>query len=167
MYDITVYDEAGSALCFMNEFELRKNTMELAHHVDLRYEMVLQPVLPSALSPKLEPIWTREREDKAKRIDLLRTLDRLAYEMLQQSLEEGVQVGEKTDRKRYEEFALGAVARPDPPAPISCDVEAMKQVLSAPFEITGRVSKVHKEVFGSSTVGFSIHLFGSGSSDID
>ena len=159
MYDITVYDETGSALCTMNEFELRKNTMDSGPHVDRRYEMILQPVLPNALSPRLEPTWTREREDKTKRTNLLQILDRLAYEMLQKSLEEDVQVGEEIDRKRYGEFARNAVARSDPPAPISHDVEAMKQALSAPFEITERVANVHKDAFSTSKVGGFIHPF--------
>ena len=143
----------------MKEFELHKNTIDLAPHINRRYEMISQPVLPSVPSPRLELIWTREGEDKAKRTDLLRTLDRLAYEMLRKSLEGDIQVGGETDRKRYERFARSALARSDPPAPISRDVEAMKQVLSAPFEITERVSKVHKDVFGSSMVRLPIHLF--------
>ena len=47
-------------------------------------------------------------------------------------------VGEEIDRKRYEAFACSAVARSDPPAPISHDVGAMKQALSGPFEIAER-----------------------------
>lgn len=161
VYDITVYDEAGSVLCFMGDFELRKNTMEIAPHIDRRYEMISQPVLPSAPSPRLEPIWMREREDKTKRTDVFQALDRLAYEMLQKSLEEGIQVGEKMDRKRYGEFARRTLARSDPPAPISHNIEAMKQTLSAPFEITERVAKVHKDAFGSSTVRLLIRPFDS------
>ncbi|KAF9653249.1 hypothetical protein BDM02DRAFT_3182788 [Thelephora ganbajun] len=151
VYDITIYDEMGSALCSMNEFELRKNTVEPTPHVNCRYEMILQPILAGALSPRLDRTWAREREDKAKRNSFLRTLDRLAYEMLQKSLDEEIQVGEKIDRKRYEEFARRVVARSDPPAPISHDVEAMKKEWPAPFEIMGRLSKVHKGVFSSST----------------
>ena len=156
MVDITVYDEAGYALCFMNQFELRKNAAVSAPRVDRRYEMILQPVLPGAPSPRLEPIWVREREGKAERTNLLRTLDRLAYEMLQKSLEGEVQVGEKIDRRRYEDFARNVVVWSDPPAPISHDVEAMKRGWSAPFEITERVASVHKDVFSSSTVRVSI-----------
>ena len=152
MLDITVYDEAGSALCFMNQFELRKNTAESGPRVDRRYEMISQPVLPGVPLPTLKPTWAREREDKANRTNLLQTLDRLAYEMLQKSLEEDIQVGEKTDRKRYEEFARSVVVRSDPPAPISHDVAAMKKECFAPFEITERVANVHKDVFSSSTV---------------
>ena len=151
--DITVYDETGSALCFMNQFELHKNTAESAPRVDRRYEMISQPVLPVAPSPRLNPAFIREQVEKAERIDLLRTLDRLAYEMLQKSLEEDIQVGEKIDRKRYEEFARNAILRSDPPAPVSHDVvEAMKREFSSPFEITERVGDVHKDVFSSSTV---------------
>ena len=79
--------------------------------------------------------------------------------MLQKSLEEDVQVGEEIDRKRYGEFARNAVAWSDPPAPISHDVEAMKQALSAPFEITERVANVHKDAFSTSKVGGFIHPF--------
>lgn len=142
----------------MNEFELRRNAAEAAPQVDRRYQMISQPVLLSAPSPKLVPIWTRDQEEKAKRAGLLRTLDRLAYEMLQKSLEEDIQVGEKIDRKRYEQFARSVVARPDPPAPISHDLGAMRQEWSAPFEITERVARVHKDVFDSSTVRFLITL---------
>ena len=136
----------------MNQFELHKNTAESAPHVDRRYEMISQPVLPGAPSPRLKPTFAREQEEKAKRTDLLQTLDRLAYEILQKSLEEDIQVGEKIDRKRYEEFARNVVVRSDPPAPITHDVEAMKREFSAPFEITERVADVHKDVFSSSTV---------------
>ena len=160
VFDFTVYDETGSTLCFMNRFELRRNVVVSAPRVDRRYEMISQPVLPAVPSPRLKPTWAREREDKAKRTNLLQTLDRLAYEMLQKSLEEDIQVGEKIDRKRYEEFARSVVARSDPPAPIPHDVEAMKQEWPAPFEITERVANVHKDVFGSSTVRFLICQFG-------
>jgi len=136
----------------MNQFELRKNTAESAPRIDHRYEMISQPVLPGAPSPRLKPTWAREREDKAKRTNPLQTLDRLAYEMLQKSLEEDIQVGDKADRKRYEEFARSVLVRSDPPAPISHDVEAMKKEYFAPFEITKRVANVHKDVFSSSTV---------------
>ena len=161
MYDVTIYDETGTALCSMSGLELRKNTIELAPHIDCRYEMISQPVLPSGLSPRIEPTWTREREDKARRADILQTLDRLAHEMLQKSLEEDVQVGERIDGRRYGEFVRSAVTRSDPPSPISRDVEAMKQVLSAPFEIMERVAKVHKDLFGSSTVRFLTRPFDS------
>ena len=123
-----------------------------APHVDRRYEMISQPVLPGVPSPRLRPTWAREREDKTKRTNLLQTLDRLAYEMLRKSLKEDIQIGEKLDRKRYEEFARGVVTRSDPPALISHDIEAMRQEWSAPFEITERVANVHKVVFSSSTV---------------
>jgi len=158
VFDFTVYDETGSPLCFMNRFELRKNAVGPAPRVDRRYEMISQPVLPGAPSPRLRPTWAREREDKTKRTNLLQTLDRLAYEMLQKSLEEDIHVGEKLDRKRYEEFARGVVKRQDPPTLISRDVEAMRQEWSAPFEITERVANVHKDVFSSSTVRLLICL---------
>ena len=79
--------------------------------------------------------------------------------MLERSLGEGIQVGEKADWKRYEEFARSVVARSDPPAPIPDDVEAMKREWFVPFEITERVSKAHKDVFSSSTVRFPERLF--------
>ena len=66
VYDITIYDETGSALCFMNEFELRKNAAESVPHIDRRYEMVLQPVLPNAPSPRLMQTWAQKPEIKAK-----------------------------------------------------------------------------------------------------
>ena len=144
----------------MSQFELRKNTAESAPGVNRRYEMISQPVLPGAPSPRLKPTWAREREDKAKMTRLLQTVDRLAYEMLQKSLEEDIQVGEAIDRKRYEDFARNVLVRPDPPAPITHDVEAMKQEFSAPFEITERVANVHKDVFSSSTVRFLVYPSG-------
>ena len=159
VYNITIYDDTGFALCFMNELELRKTVMDSGPHVENRYEMILQPVLPNITTPRLESTWTREREDKTNRTNLLQTLDRLAFEMLQKSLEEDVQVGEEIDRKRYEAFARSALARSDPPAPVSHDVGAMKQALSAPFEITERVAKVHKDTFSSSKVRILMHPF--------
>ena len=152
VFDFTVYDEIGSVLCFMNQFELRRNAVGSAPRVDRRYEMISQPVMPGALLPRLKPTWAREREDKAKRTNLLQTLDRLAYEMLQKSLEGDIQVGEKLDRKRYEGFARSVAERSVPPAPIPHDIKAMGLEWSAPFEITERVANVHKDVFNSSTV---------------
>ena len=159
MYDIIVYDKTGSTLCFMNELELHKTVMDSRPHVENCYKMILQPVLPNITTPRLESAWTREREDKMNRTNLLQTLDRLAYKMLQKSLEEDVQVGEEIDRKRYEAFARSALARSDLLAPTSHDVGAMKQTLSAPFEITERVAEVHKDTFSSSKVRVLIHPF--------
>ena len=158
MYDITIYDEAGSALCFMNELELRQTAIDSGHHVENRYEMIL-PVLSNTTSPRLESTWTREREDKTNRTNLLQTLDRLAYEMLQKSLEEDVQVGEEIDKKRYEAFTRSALARSDPPAPVSHDVGAMKQALSTLVKIPERVANVHKDTFSSSQVRILIQPF--------
>ena len=158
VYNITIYDETGFALCFMNELELRKTVMDSGPHVENRYEMILQPVLLN-ITPKLKLTWMREQEDKTNRTNLLQTLDRLAFKMLQKSLEEDVQVGEEIDRKRYEAFAHSTSARSDPPAPVSHDVGAMMQALSAPFEITERVAKVHKDTFSSSKVRILIHPF--------
>ena len=77
VYDITIYDDTGFALCFMNELELRKTVMDSGPHVENRYKMILQPVLPN-ITPRLESTWTWEREDKMNRTNLLQTLDRLA-----------------------------------------------------------------------------------------
>ena len=94
------------------------------------------------------------------RTNLLQTLDRLAYKVLQKSLEEDVQVCEEIDKKRYDAFTRSALARSDPPAPVSHDVGAMKQALSTLSKITERVAKVHKDTFSSSQVRILIQPFG-------
>ena len=59
----------------MNKHELHKTVMDSGPHVENRYEMILQPVLPNITTPRLKSTWTWKREDKTNRTNLLQTLE--------------------------------------------------------------------------------------------
>lgn len=78
--------------------------------------------------------------------------DHEAQGLLRQSLDRGVTVGDDLNRRRYYQFATEAIKRQLPPLPSLPVVEDIKTKWPIHFQIADRVSRVHREVFETSTV---------------
>lgn len=78
--------------------------------------------------------------------------DHEAQSLLRQSLDRGVIAGDDLDRQRYYQFAKEATTRQLQPLPSASVVEDVKAKWPIHFRIIDRLSRVHHEVFKTSTV---------------
>ena len=150
VFNFTVYDENGSVLIAMTGFELKRNSTSFLPDIERRYEVVLQPIVTPVVLPRCATHWSRPDKEIA---DLIATIaDRETQLLLRQTLDRGVTVGDDIDRQRYHQFAKNATTRYLPPLPSPSIVEDIKRKWPIRFQIVDRLSRVHREVFKTSTV---------------
>ena len=134
----------------MTGFELRRNSISSLPSIERRYEVALQPLVTSTIFPRCTTRWSRPNKETK---DLIMTIaDHEAQHLVRQSLDRGVTVGDDLNRQRYYQFAKDAVTRKLPQLPSSSVVEDIKTKWPIHFQIADRLSRVHREVFESSTV---------------
>ena len=150
VYNFTIYDETGSVLVTVTGFELKRNSISSLPEIERRYEVVLQPIVTPVVLPRCPTHWSRPDKESA---DLIKTIaDHEAQLLLRQSLDRGVTVGDDIDRQRYHQFAKDATTRYLPPLPSPSIVEEVKRKWPIYSQIVDRLSRVHREVFKTSTV---------------
>lgn len=170
LLDFTVCDDQGSVICIMHGLELRKVSSVPTKPVDVRYDLVYQPVSvdvrPSQLTNKLAI------HDVNDLHDLLNVLDGLSLEFLssivqqelpnsdkviQHSLLSGI-VTEKsamqTHQKRYLAFAHRALETSFSPLPSLAELEGLRSRWPVCFEMIEKLSSVPNTLFASSKVFF-------------
>ena len=85
--------------------------------------------------------------------------DHEAQLLLRRSLDCGVTVGDDFSRKRYYRFAKDAITRHLPLLPSSSVVEEIKAKWPIHFQIADRLSRVHRDVFETSTVSLYLSMY--------
>lgn len=134
----------------MTGFELRRNSTSSLPGVDRRYEVASQPIVTSTVLPRCATHWSRPNKETS---NLIMTIaDHEAQLLLRQSLDRGVVVGDDLNRQRYHQFAKDATTRHLPPLPSPSVVADIKTKWPIHFQITERLSRVHQDVFKTSTV---------------
>ncbi|KAJ7676078.1 hypothetical protein DFH06DRAFT_977335, partial [Mycena polygramma] len=93
VYDMTVTDSLGVALCELRSFALKKFTSVEPLSVKRRFDLVLQPVIAPVDLPHFDSSFP-DREDKAQAITLNKILDSMAVDMIRKSLGQDVVVGD-------------------------------------------------------------------------
>ena len=150
VYNFTVYDNAGSVLVAMTGFELKRYRTSLPPSIGHRYEVALQRVMVSLVSPRFPRCWPRPNKETASLVMIL--ADHEAQLLLRRSLNNHVTVGDDLSRQRYYQFAKDAATRHLPPLPPPSVVEDIKTKWPIHFQIIDRLSRVHHEIFKSSMV---------------
>ena len=135
----------------MTGFELKRNSTSSIPAVERRYEVALQPIVTLTALPRCPARWSRLNKETTDLIKII--ADHEAQVLLRQSLDRGVTVGDDPHRQRYYRFAKEAVTRHLPPLPPSPVVEDIKEKYPIHLQIVDRLSRVHHEVFETSTVG--------------
>ena len=134
----------------MTGFELKRNSTSSLPGIERRYEVGLQPIVTLTVLPRCPDRWSRSNKETT---DLIKTIaDHEAQLLLHQSLDRGVTVGDDPNRQRYYQFAKEAITRRLRPLPSSSVVEDIKEKQPIHLQIVDRLSRVHHEVFETSTV---------------
>ena len=150
VYNFTIYDDSGSVLVAMTGLELKRNSTSSQPAIEHRYEVTLQPIVTSTVLPRCTARWSRPNKETT---DLIMTIaDHEAQLLLRRSLDHGVTVGDDLNRQRYYQFAKDAATRHLPSLPSPSIVEDIKAKWPIHFQIADRLSRVHHEVFETSTV---------------
>ncbi|KAJ6460695.1 hypothetical protein C8R47DRAFT_993943, partial [Mycena vitilis] len=93
VYDMTVTDSLGVALCELRSFALKKFTSVEPLSVKRRFDLVLQPVIAPVDLPRFGTSFP-DREDKSQAIALNKILDSMAVDMIRKSLSQDLVVGD-------------------------------------------------------------------------
>lgn len=134
----------------MTGFELKRNSVSSLPVVGSRYEVALQPIVTPTILPRCAARWSRPNKEASGLI--MSIADHEAQLLLRRSLDCGVTVGDDLNRQRYYQFAKEAATRHLPPLPPSSVVEDVKMKSPIQLQIVDRLSRVHQEMFETSTV---------------
>lgn len=91
--DFTIVDSTGAILCTMFGLEMHRLPIAKRSITEHRYDMVYQPITNHISHPKLEAISLSGDVDDVQ--NLLKTLDRVAVDMLSASFKAAVVVGDE------------------------------------------------------------------------
>ncbi|KAF7356480.1 Polyketide synthase [Mycena venus] len=150
VYDMTVTDSSGVALCELRSFALKKFSSLEPLSIKRRFDLVFQPVIATVDVPRLEVAFP-EREDQSQVIILNKLLDAMAVDMIRKSLSQELVVGDAPSRHRYLEFAKRVSTRATTVDVDPQVVQVLRERWPNHFEITQRVAAIHPSVFESPT----------------
>jgi hypothetical protein len=144
VYDFTIYDDTGSVLVAMTGLELKRNLVSSLPGVERRYEIVLQPVVTSPVLPRTTQ-WsrldketvnsigpsptTRFNSSSASRLIVFRPLAVISADNVIINLQRSL-----------------------PPLPSPSVADEIKMKWPIHFQIIERLSRIHHEVFETTTV---------------
>ncbi|KAJ7622564.1 hypothetical protein DFH06DRAFT_1482051 [Mycena polygramma] len=146
-YDIVVTDRSGAVICRLLDLNVRRVSVN-APTVKRRLDLIFQPVGIDTSSLSRKATYDA-LESQPEAETLYRVLDSLAVDMLCKSLKEGVTAAPDFSRQRYLDFAQRAIKRSQPKT-VADDATLMRHKYPAHFEVTSRISGIHKTVFQTS-----------------
>lgn len=147
--DISVTTLTGERLCTLSCFEMTRHSNSIQQPLTRRYQLEWQPVaIPVASSS--DQCHVREITNNTR--SLWTVLDCLAAQTIAKTLHGQIVVGVERHRQRYWEFAKKVEKRIESyPVPDSSLVSSLKDRYACYFDVTEKVSKVHSDIFTSST----------------
>ena len=91
-YNVDVYDATGSELCSLIGLELQKLSASLPPEVKTRYDIISQPIIVEGPIPRLP---ADDFAGSEVRGEVYNYLDRIAQDIIRDSLAKGPAVGEE------------------------------------------------------------------------
>ncbi|KAJ7248052.1 hypothetical protein C8J57DRAFT_1475664 [Mycena rebaudengoi] len=147
VYDVLVTHSSGAPICAFKNFTLKKLDFSTPTQARRGFGMILQPVICGAI-PTLDKTFP-QRADKPEVQLLLSVLDSLAVDMMSASITNVEVAVHDVSRSRYLESARRAIAG-DPKINVdAATLQRLKASWPVYFEITHRISTIHKSVYHS------------------
>ncbi|KAJ7686126.1 hypothetical protein B0H17DRAFT_1332956 [Mycena rosella] len=145
-YDVLIMDSSGLALCKFRNLTFQKFTTASPITVDRRFDLIYQPVVVNTKIPTF-PTSFPKRADHHEIQLLFETLDSMAVAIISKSLSQHFIVGEHESRGRYLNFAHRALNKRNDRQLSPEILQDLRENWPQHFEITRRISTVHKSVF--------------------
>ncbi|GJJ10518.1 Type I Iterative PKS [Clathrus columnatus] len=147
--DIFIVDITGRRLCTLRNFEMARHSNSVQKGIERRFQLEWQP-LAIPVRTGDEQCYIRPLEKNTRM--LWETLDAIAIDTIKNTLAESVVVGGERHRQRYWEFSKKASLLPKNEDALSAErVAALREAYPTYFSVTERFSKVHADVFTSTS----------------
>ncbi|KAF8193609.1 hypothetical protein K438DRAFT_2017705 [Mycena galopus ATCC 62051] len=147
-YDIVVADRFGLVLCEFRSLVVRRFTSAPPPSVGRSFDLIFQPVAVNVSISDISCFFPK-RADELEIQLLFRVLDSLAVEMLSNSLNEELVIGEDESRRRYLTFARQAVEDSKALSVAPESLQYLSRKWPCHFEITARIASIHPSVFNT------------------